>query len=238
MGKIHKLEKRSKRCIALALTISLVSASFSGACLYAKSQENYSETIQHILLSDLEEFAPTDNVLELKPEADTNLQTSYIDFEAGDGEELFSFREEEVDYYGIESQELISAEEIPHNELTDEKIQELVEQGYSIEDIFVAYEIANRIYQAPEEMLRRKVESGKTLEEIKEEILEEETKKRIKLLKDKYPQEFQELVNQGHSENEIVILLDCMNINRCSFKEITNGDLLGKMNTVGKEKME
>lgn len=194
MSKIHKMKKSSRRCIALALAISLVSASFSGVCLYAKSQENSSETIQQILLSDLEEFAPTDTVLELKPEADTNLQTSYIDLEDGDGEELFSYRKEEVIYHGIESQELNIAEEIPHNELTDEKIQELVEQGYSIEDIFMAYEIANRIYQDPEEMLRRKVETGKTLEEIKDEILEGKTKKRIELVKGKYPKEYQELV--------------------------------------------
>ncbi|MEW6183311.1 MAG: hypothetical protein AB1500_09085 [Bacillota bacterium] len=88
-----------------------------------------------------------------------------------------------------------------------EDVEELLEEGYSLQDILKADEIGNRIYEDPKILLQRKKDENKDLEEIEKDIRSERRQSSLKVLKEKYPEEYQKLLDEQFNEEDQFLIL-------------------------------
>ena len=88
-----------------------------------------------------------------------------------------------------------------------EELEDLMEKGHSIADIFKADEMGNRLNVDPKNLLEKKKEKNQKWEEIEKEVLKERAEKFLNKLKEKHPQEFEQLQAAGLSVEEQFTLL-------------------------------
>ena len=88
-----------------------------------------------------------------------------------------------------------------------EEIEEFLNSGFSIADIFQADEIGNKIGIEPKKLLERKKEEQKDLDKIKEEIVKERKRNVINSLKEKFPDVYQQLSTEQLNENDMSTLM-------------------------------
>ncbi|AEG61160.1 hypothetical protein [Desulforamulus ruminis] len=88
-----------------------------------------------------------------------------------------------------------------------EELANLIQEGYSVSDIFKADELANKIHEEPKNLLKRKKELDKNWEEVEKKLFTERAEKFITKFKSKYPKESKQLEDQGFSEEEQFTLL-------------------------------
>jgi len=177
---------------------------------------------------------PAIDLIEMEPEA-------Y--YENASNDKIISTSEGEVLYEGTQS--TLDPEEKDMFHIGEEEIKEMMQKGYSVEDIFEADRIANELFLDPQILLEKKEASDKSLEQIKKDILEESREKMKFYLKEKYEDAYEKLESKDLKETEIINLLAYADINNLNVSDQlveeyqTNGDKLFKKakNEINKSKV-
>ncbi|MFA9463425.1 MAG: hypothetical protein ACERKN_03950 [Velocimicrobium sp.] len=196
---------KNKKIIASVLAASLLLSSFSGVFLsYAKSGATPKDTSNNTneIASEFEK-APTPSVTELKPEENDKKIVTKAELEPVKPSSKIIYKSTEI---GDSTQEDI------YN-IDGDDVDELLEQGFTIKDLFKADEIANSILEDPKNLLNMKKETGKTLDEVKDMILEERKQVVIEDIKKEHGKEFNKLVEKGLTEDEIISMISYLDRN-------------------------
>ncbi|HBQ26817.1 MAG TPA: hypothetical protein DD791_10530 [Syntrophomonas sp.] len=90
---------------------------------------------------------------------------------------------------------------------SQEELAELLDSGYTLEDIFKADEIGNHLKEDPKNILQNKKDKNLKWDEVEKEIVRERAEKYLSKLKDKHPQEFVKLQSAKLSPEEQFTLL-------------------------------
>lgn len=91
--------------------------------------------------------------------------------------------------------------------LEGEELESLLNQGYSLEDIFKADEIANRLYEDPKILLEKKKETKKDWKQTEEEVKNEKINGYLEEFKQSHPEAYMEVEKESFSNNEKFVLL-------------------------------
>lgn len=211
---------KHKKLLAIALCIGIVSTSFSGFISYA---ENIAANKRGA--DESAGKAPAPGISELKAEVNRT-EITYEDhgkaIQTGDSVVIYQSTRTTVD---------------PDRKVNDrynfdeQAIEELMNKGYSLQDIFEADEIGNEIQEDPFVLLEKKETSEKSLTEIKEDILKDRKEKANSHLKKKYSKEFDQLTKDKMKEEEIVSFLAYIDM---SGQKLTN-DLVKEYRKKGTE---
>ena len=196
---------KNKKIIASILAASLLLSSFSGAFLsYAKSEATQKDTSNNTneVASEFEK-APTPSVTELKPELNDKKTVTKAVLPAVKPSSKIIYKSTEI---GDSTQEDI------YN-IDGDDVDELLEQGFTIKDLFKADEIANTILEDPKNLLKMKKETGKTLDEVKDMILEERKQIVIEDIKTNHEKEYNKLVEKELTEDEIISMISYIDRN-------------------------
>ena len=92
-------------------------------------------------------------------------------------------------------------------DLSQEEMAELVDSGYSLEDIFKADEIGNHFNENPQTILKNKKEKNLKWDDMEIDIVRDRAEKYLDKLKKKHPQEFAQLEAANLSLEEQFTLL-------------------------------
>jgi len=198
---------KNKKIIAIALCVGIVVSSFSGYVTgYTKFEPNEftAKKLDASLDNSGTSTLPPINVIEInaedmKPENNPNKIVVTSD---DDGEILYKGTKSTLD---PDSKDMFN--------IGEEEIEAMMQEGYSVEDIFEADKISNETGIEPEMLLEKKAETNKSLEEIKKDILEESREKTFAKLKETYKKEYDKLKSKKLKESEIMNLLAYTDIN-------------------------
>lgn len=154
----------------------------------------------------------------LQEEEATEVDNSLFEAQPQDESEIV----DEVDglYITSEEQVIYSTARIEGNDGTSdvynlgaEEIERLMEKGATVEELFQLDEIANRLMIDPEALFDKKEDTGKSLTEIEEEIVEERKQESLKEIKEEHPEEYEILESEGISEDEIITFFTYQDMN-------------------------
>lgn len=222
---------KARRIISFFACICIIMPCIAGGYKsYAKSQSSVDVAQEYTNLEENNELAPTPSIIELVPEIYDN---KLISSSKSDKELINSISNEKESRTIYKKTKVItkSASKDLFN-ITGDDIEELLSQGYSVEDLFAADELANKIYQDPKLLLEKKKVSGKTFSELEKDIMTEMKESTLKHLKKEYKKEYLKLEKQGYKEEAIIEILGYCMVNKV---EIT--DSLLKEYKVDKEKV-
>lgn len=197
---------KNKKLMAITLCVGIVVSSFGGYITgYSKfePEEFKAKKLDASLDSSGTSTLPPLNIIEineadLKPENNANK----IVVTSDDGEILYKGTRSTLD---PDSKDMFN--------IGEEEIEAMMQEGYSVEDIFEADKISNESGIEPEILLEKKAETNRSLEEIKKDILEESKEKTFSKLKETYKKEYDKLKSKKLKENEIMNLLAYTDIN-------------------------
>ncbi|BCJ92671.1 hypothetical protein acsn021_02400 [Anaerocolumna cellulosilytica] len=199
---------KHKKIIAITLCVGLLASSFSGYLTgYSKNEKNkltikkYDSSLDNSGLTTL----PSVDLVEIESEAIIPENTPYHKNTS------ISDMEGEIMYKGTKV--TLNPEGKDVYSIGKEEIEAMMQEGYSVVDIFEADKISNETGIAPEILLEKKTDSSKSLAEIKKEILEENREKTYEKLKDTYKKEYEKLKNKKLKETEIMNLLAYADVN-------------------------
>lgn len=198
---------KNKKIIAIALCVGIVVSSFSGYVTgYTKFEPNEftAKKLDASLDNSGTSTLPPINVIEvnaedMKPE---NNPKKIVVTSDDDGEILYKGTRSTLD---PDSKDMFN--------IGEEEIEAMMQEGYSVEDIFEADKISNETGIEPEMLLEKKAETNRSLEEIKKDILEESREKTFAKLKETYKKEYDKLKSKKLKESEIMNLLAYTDIN-------------------------
>lgn len=201
---------KNNKTIALVLGVSLLISSFSGVYLsYAKSEAINKNASANEVANEFKK-APTPSVTALKPDIqnEKNIKSRKKKVQKNESKVIYTktravYNTEQADLYNI----------------GEDEIKDLLEQGFTAEDILEADDIANTIFEDPITLLQMKKETGKTLDEVKALVLEERRQEMIKDIKQEYGKEYKKLEKKGFTEDQIILLISYLDINQI---ELTN----------------
>lgn len=199
---------KNKKVIAITLCIGLVASSFSGYVTgYTQNEDSkftakvYDTSLDNSGVTVL----PSQNLIEIAPEV-TEPEKAIYD------KTVVTSNEGEILYKGTTA--TLDPNMPDMYNLGEEEIENMMEKGYSVEDIFEADKISNEIGIEPEALLEKKTSSNKSLEQVKKDVLEESRKKTFAKLKTTYKTEYEKLKSKKMSEDEIMNLLSYADINK------------------------
>lgn len=92
-------------------------------------------------------------------------------------------------------------------------LEELVKQGYSIKNIYEADKVGNSILVNPKTILKRSKDENKDVEGVKQEIISERQTNVLRTLQSKYPNEYNQMVQQQLDDNQKRRLLEFIDRN-------------------------
>jgi hypothetical protein len=232
---------KNKKYLAIALSISIIASSFSGIIINADKKDN----IDYITSK-----APEPDYIVLEPELKKEkIENSKINIETSKPIEFKNPLNLHIktnkntsgkNLKGI-SDSLASALESNGDSSADnegnifklnaKEIENYMEKGYSMQDIFEADELGDKIVEEPKKLLDQKAESKDSVVEIAEGIMSDKKETAITDLKNKYKDEYSKLSEQNFKDNEIVSLLMYIDVNSL---KLTN-DLITKYKNEGEE---
>ncbi|MBU5334083.1 hypothetical protein KQI61_17970 [Anaerocolumna aminovalerica] len=200
---------KNKKIYAIALIICLLTSSLSGVYIsFAKSEAIKKETSNYELSEELIEFeklAPKPSITELEPEQYNKEELTKVELATD------NIKSSEVIYEGRKIISSVQKKDIYN--INENDIEELIKQGFSIQDIFQADEIANEINEDPINLLKMKLETGKTLKEVKDDVIKARKEKIVKNIQNNFKKEYTRLLEDGFKENEIISILCYMDMN-------------------------
>jgi hypothetical protein len=86
---------------------------------------------------------------------------------------------------------------------SQEEMEQLLEQGYSIEDIVKADEVGNRLIEEPKKLLEMKADSKKDWTGIEKEVQNSRNHEYVSKMKEKYPDEYKKLAKEKFSDEDM-----------------------------------
>ncbi len=190
---------RYKKVIAIALCIGLFASCFNGVMI--SLAKNDTKEMEY-----LTDKAPDQNITELEPELS----------QAGDAvqqsnKKSLSSKVETGDSVIIYQGETVSLQEgTPSTDVYNiegDTLKELLDQGFTIEEIYEADDIGNRIYVDPIELLKRSRDENISLKELEETIVKEMSENYYANLKEKYSKEYKRLSDDKMDDKDIENLL-------------------------------
>lgn len=184
---------KNKRIMALILSIGIFASSFSGLITtYAKNESEEAVSITSSL--------PEQNITELAPDI-VSPDSTYVNvYESDDQNKIL--------YSGTKSS--LNPNDPDANDIyntSGEEIESLLKDGYTIQDIYKADEIGNEICADPKLILETASSSGKSLDEVKNDIQKEQKDKLNNDYKGRYGKEYKELSKMGFSQDDILNIL-------------------------------
>ncbi len=200
---------KMKKAIAVALCLGMMLSSISGAFTgFAEEELSHNKNIKY---DDNEGGAnlqaPVPSIIELEPDIPHNNPKFSIP-ESKNNKSIFNseviFKGTKINYNG-------SPKDIYN--LNKKDLEILLEQGYTIEDILSADELANKLLISPNSLLKQKTLYGMTFEELESKIQKEKKERALNNLKTKYKTEYNQLKKSGYKEEKIYEMLGYMDIN-------------------------
>ncbi|WP_347487983.1 hypothetical protein ABDB91_12165 [Desulfoscipio sp. XC116] len=88
-----------------------------------------------------------------------------------------------------------------------DEMEELIKEGHSIADIFKLDELANRLDEDPQKLLALKKGKNQSWEQVEKSLLMERAEKYLAKLKEKHPEEYEQLQARGLSLEEQFTLM-------------------------------
>ena len=185
---------KNKKVIAIALCIGIISTSFSGIFTsYAKN----SEVVE--LVDTSKALSP--DITELNVVVNNEVISS-----SNNGSERQAGNSIVI-YQSTKTTLGPNSEGNDVYDLDEKEIEQLINKGYSLEDIFEADEIGNEIYEDPMTLLKKKKDTRRTLEDIKDEILKDRKEKSTEYLKKKFDKDISKLQKDKMKDDEIISFL-------------------------------
>ncbi|MFA9464023.1 MAG: hypothetical protein ACERKN_06985 [Velocimicrobium sp.] len=201
---------KNKKIISFVIVLSLLVPCFGGVFnSYAKSEEAQKGAADNETV-DFSELAPIPSVTELEPDIHNEKNIKL-------GKKTVKKNVSKVIY--TKTRITNDAEETDIYNIGGDDMEDLLEQGFTAEDILEADDIANTIFEDPMILLQMKKETGKMLDEVKDLVLEERKEERVKAIKKEYEREYSKLLKKGFTEDEIISLISYLDMNQM---ELTN----------------
>lgn len=199
---------KNRKIMAITLCIGILASSFGGTLISNAKNDKSEFTIKKnnsSLDNSMVSVLPSQKIIELEPEvySTENVPSDKI-ITASD-------KEGEILYKGTLS--TLNPEGKDMFYIGEKEIEDMMQKGYSVEDIFEADKISNEIGIEPEALLEKKAASNKSLEQIKKDVLAESREKTISELKNKYKNEYKKLKGKNLKETEIINLLAYADVN-------------------------
>ncbi len=204
---------KSKKILSIVLCIGIAASSLGSSLTgYAKVAKNKSDFDKQEAVMDNSSIStlPSQNLLDMEAEV--------YDQSKAPSDKLVLSSEEEILYQGTIA--ALNPEDRDMFHIGEEEIEDMMKKGYSIEDIFEADRISNELFIDPVILLEEKMDSNKSLEEVKSEILEENRKKVIFNLKDKFGDQYKKLKEMNLEETDIINLLAYSDINNVEISDV------------------
>lgn len=223
---------KNKKIFAIALSVSLLTSSLSGVYIsYAKSEVIKNDPSNYEVSESMNEFevlAPTPSITQLEPELYNMEDLSKAKLPADNKETS------EVIYKGRKIIDPVLRKDVYN--ISGNDIEELIKQGFTIEDIFKADELANNIYEDPKSLLKMKAETGKSLEEVKDDMIKERKAKAVNSIKDKHEKEYNKLQKEGFTDDEIISFISYLDMNQLQLTDSLIGEYKISDEKIFKEK--
>jgi hypothetical protein len=199
---------KNRKFMAITLCIGILASSFGGTLISNAKNDKNEFTIKKndaSLDNSMVSVLPSQKIIELEPEVynTENVPSDKI-ITASD-------KEGEILYKGTLS--TLNPEEKDMFNIGEKEIEDMMQKGYSVEDIFEADKISNEIGIEPEALLEKKEATNKSLEQIKKDVLAESREKTTSELKNKYKNEYKKLKDKNLKEMEIINLLAYADVN-------------------------
>jgi hypothetical protein len=171
-------------------------------------------------------LAGAQNIAELEAEVSDNPTSSSIGLSANsDGKTVILY----------EGSRKTSDHENPYAEdlydITSKDIETLMADGFTVQEIFEADDMGNELDVDPKELLSMKKETGRSLKELKEEILQERKDDCLNYLKNKYSKGYAKLKSEKLGQDEILMILEYIDSNNI---QVTD-DLIKEYRNKGKD---
>lgn len=208
------MKKKEKRILAFALAIGLTVSAFSGIGIsFAKggiTQDELEETLDDGALMELPSSENSDVEADVKEEKDIPVNEVVMDQE---GQVIHNTENDKSD----------GNAEDKYN-MGETEIKELMDAGYSASDVYQVDDMANELSIPPLEIIQRLKESGKSVQEVRQEYLDEisttsQEPEQFKKLKEEYPEEYELLQQRGMKEEDILLLLTYLKMNNVSLTD-------------------
>jgi hypothetical protein len=199
---------KNRKFMAITLCIGILASSFGGTLISNAKNDKSEFTIKKnnaSLDNSMVSVLPSQKIIELEPEVynTENVPSDKI-ITASD-------KEGEILYKGTLS--TLNPEEKDMFNIGEKEIEDMMQKGYSVEDIFEADKISNEIGIEPEALLEKEEATNKSLEQIKKDVLAESRDKTTSELKNKYKNEYKKLKDKKLKEMEIINLLAYADVN-------------------------
>lgn len=216
---------KNKKAIAIAISFSIFASSFSGIYISYAKDNNGNLNLTDNNMDEYTMAAPTPYITSLDMEKygialnNTNNKQNAGD----DSEEVFKGKKTSLNINNSDTEDMYH--------LGKTEIEEFLQQGYSIQDIFKADEIGNSIYVDPKDILSKAKSTGKSLDDVKNDIIKDREVKAKEKLKTKYELEYKKLINNKISEDDTINFLAFIDANNIQVSD----DLIQKYKKNGKE---
>ena len=210
-----KMKKNKNKIIAIILCICITVPTFSvGVISFAKANPD-------IIKLPFVENAPISemNISDVKQTTDTDMKSIEgksisVEIPSEGTKEIYKGTKKTIVAKGTEKSNFIkNTGTTDRYNLDKDDIEEMLNSGYSIKQIFEADEAGNRIQENPESLLERGKQEKKELKDIEKEIKSERKQKQFDELKVKYPKEYEQLKTEKLKDNEITNLLIFYDLN-------------------------
>jgi len=199
---------RNKKIIAFTLCIGILASSF-GSYITGYSQINTNKFTEKKYDTSLDNSGintlPSLNLAEIEPEVN-NRKNIY-----SNNSLITSDNNEEILYKGTKSTLNPGTPDIYN--ISEDEVKSMLQEGYTVKDIFEADKIGNETGIEPKTLLEKKESTGKSLNQIKNEILETNRKKVVEEFKKTYPKEYEKLKSKKVKESDITNLIVYAEIN-------------------------
>ena len=209
------MKKNKNKIIAIILCICITVPTFSvGVISFAKANPD-------IIKLPFVENAPISemNISDVKQTTDTDMKSIEgksisVEIPSEGTKEIYKGTKKTIVAKGTEKSNFIkNTGTTDRYNLDKDDIEEMLNSGYSIKQIFEADEAGNRIQENPESLLERGKQEKKELKDIEKEIKSERKQKQFDELKVKYPKEYEQLKTEKLKDNEITNLLIFYDLN-------------------------
>lgn len=234
-----RITMKSKKYLAVALSISILASSFSGVYI-SYAGNNIPE--REIIDEDQTSRAPEPYIIEWEPEVNNDQSDLYL----SNMEDQSIIKDTSL----IQDKIIIEDEKLIEDSIADEQlkasniktsisdktninsdfsleigndediynigkadIEKLIQEGFTIQDIIDADNIANEIGEDPLKILEMTNNNKKSIQGIKKDILQENKDKALNKLKIKYEKEYKKLVKANLTEDQIIAFLGYIDIN-------------------------